>query len=46
MDECTAAVKERNKATNKMQQTRDLNEWQAYYKLKGMAQRVVKDTKK
>ena len=45
-DECTAAVKERNKAKNKMQQTRDLTNRQAYYKLKGVAQRVVKDAKK
>ena len=36
-DECIAAVKERNKAKNKMQQTRDLTNRQAYYKLKGVA---------
>ena len=29
-----------------MQQTRDLADRQAYYKLKGVAQRVVKDAKK
>ena len=29
-----------------MQQTRDLTDRQAYYKLKGIAQRVVKDAKK
>ena len=45
-DECTAAVKERNKAKNKMQQTRDLTDRQAYYKPKGIAQRDVKDAKK
>ena len=45
-DECTAAVKERNKAKNRMQQTRDLTDRQAYYKLKGIAQRVIKDAKK
>ena len=36
-DECTAAVNERNKAKNKMQQTDDLTDRQAYYKLKGIA---------
>ena len=47
-DECTAAVKERNKAKNNIQQTCDLIEWQAYayYKQKGIAQRVDKDAKK
>ena len=45
-DECTAAVKERSKAKNKMQQTRDLINRQAYYKLKGVAQRVVTKAKK
>ena len=45
-DECTAVVIERNKAKNKMQQTRDMIDRQAYYKLKGIAQRVVKDAKK
>ena len=45
-DECTAAVKERNKAKNRMQQSRDLTDRQACYKLKGIAQRVVKDAKK
>ena len=45
-DECTAAVKERNKTKNNMQQTRDLIDRQAYYKRKGVAQRVVKDAKK
>ena len=45
-DECTAAVKERNKATNKMQQTRDLTDRQTCYKLKAVAQRIVKDAKK
>ena len=45
-DECTAAVKDRNKAKNKIQQTCDLIEWQAYYKLKGIAQSVDGDAKK
>ena len=45
-DECTAAVKERNKAKNKKQQTRDLTDRQAYYKMKGVGQRVVKNAKK
>ena len=44
-DEYTAAVKERNNSKNKMQQTRNLIDQQAYYKLKGVAQRVVKDAK-
>ena len=30
-DECTATVKERNKAKNRMQQTRDFTDRQAYY---------------
>ena len=41
-DECTAAVKERNNPKNKMQQTRDLTDRRAYYKLNG----IVKDAKK
>ena len=45
-DECTAAVREGNKAKNRMQQTRHVTDRQAYYKLKGIAQRVVKDAKK
>ena len=46
-EECIAVVKERNKANNKMQQIHDLTtDRQAYYKLKGVAQRVGKDAKK
>ena len=45
-NECIAAVKERNKAKNKIQQTFDLIECQAYYKLKGVAQSVDRDAKK
>ena len=40
-DECTAAVKERNKEKNKMQQTRYLTDRQTYYKLKIIVRRVV-----
>ena len=39
-DECTAAVKERNMVT------RDLTEWKACYRQKGIAQRVDKDAMK
>ena len=48
MDKCTAAVKERNKAKakNKMQQRRDLTEWQAFYKLNDIARSVDRDAKK
>ena len=45
-DECTVAVKERNKMKNKIQQTCDLIEWQAYYKLMSIAQSVDRDAKK
>ena len=45
-DDLTHAVKLRNKAKNKMQRTRDLNDRDEYYWLKGVAQRTIKTAKK
>ena len=40
-DECTEAVRRRNKAKNKMQRTRDLDDQQTYYQLRGVAQNTI-----
>ena len=45
-DECTAAVKKRNKAKNKMQRTRDINDRQEYYRTRGQAQHTIKSAQK
>jgi len=45
-DECTAAVKRRNKAKNKMQRTRDITDRQEYYTARGQAQHTIKSTQK
>ena len=45
-DDCTHAVKLRNKAKNKMQRTRDLDDSNEYYRLKGVAQRTITTAKK
>ena len=45
-DECSEAVKRRNKAKNKMQQTRDLTDRQQYYHLRGRAQHIIKTAQK
>jgi len=45
-DECTQAVRRRNKAKNKMQRTRDLDDQQMYYRLRGVAQYTIKEAEK
>ena len=45
-NDCKHAVKLRNKAKNKMQLTRDLDDRDEYYRLKGVAQRTIKTAKK
>ena len=43
---CTEAVRMRNKPKNKMQRTRDLEDQQTYYRLRGIAQYIIKDAEK
>ena len=45
-DECTHSVKLRNKAKNKIQRTRDLDDRDEYYRLKDVAERTIKTAKK
>jgi len=45
-DQCTDAIKRRNKARNRMQRTRDLADRQDYFQLRGSAQHVVKDAQR
>ena len=45
-EECTTAVKRRNKAKNKMQRTRDNADRQEYYRARGQAQYIIKSTQK
>lgn len=45
-DDCTEAIKARNKAKNKMQRTRDKDDILTYRRLKGIAQRTIKNSKK
>ena len=45
-EDCTEAVKKRNKAKNRMQRTQDLNDRQLYYRLRGAAQHTIKTAEK
>jgi len=45
-EQCTQAVKNRNKARNHMLATKDLDDCMKYRRLKGVAQRVIKSSKK
>ena len=45
-DECSEAVKRRNKAKNRMQQTRDIADRQQYFHLRGRAQHIIKSAQK
>ena len=45
-DECTDAVRRRNKAKNKMKRTRDLDDRQTYYRLRGVAQHTMKEAER
>jgi len=45
-EECTAAIKKRNKAKNKMQRTKDLEDRKEYFRLRGVAQHIIKTAEK
>jgi len=45
-NDCTEAVRRRNKAKNKMQRTLDLEDQQTYYRLRGVAQHTIKEAEK
>jgi len=45
-EECTEAVKKRNKAQNRMQQTGDLDDRKQYFHLRGRAQYTIKSAQK
>ena len=45
-DDCTAAINKRNKAKNKMQRTKDLEDRKEYYRLRGIAQHTIKEAEK
>jgi len=45
-DECTGAVKRRNRAKNKMQRTRDMADRQDYYRARGQTRHIIKTTQK
>ena len=45
-DDCTAAINKRNKAKNKMQRTKDLENRKKYYCLRGIAQHTIKEAEK
>ena len=45
-NKCSEAVRERNRAKNKMQRSRDLKDRENYYRLRGVAQYVIKSAEK